>query len=105
MKRLAAHRIVISEKESYSLHYVELGDQNHLSGIYPLTQEPANTSFYNGTILLSNYAEWEEITDWENHSVDKGKPVYAFHLDSCEFTPTELRTSNRCGNCHIQRLC
>lgn len=104
MKRLAAHRIYVSPEETYKLHYIELDENQNLRGIFPLEGEIARTAFYNGTLFLSNTSEWENINDWAIHKLNSQKPVYIFHSELTDCTPTELRTNNSSSDCYVQRL-
>ncbi|MDL2322541.1 hypothetical protein LJC52_00970 [Bacteroidales bacterium OttesenSCG-928-A17] len=105
MKRLAAHRIFISPEETYKLHYVEFDENQNFQGIFPLKEEIAQTAFYNGTLFLSNTAQWEEIENWTDHKLTPKNPVHVFHSESTDCTPAELGTSNSSGDSYIQRLC
>ncbi|GHT77445.1 hypothetical protein AGMMS50262_18470 [Bacteroidia bacterium] len=52
MKRFAAHYVFLPPDNLYKLHCVELDDGNRLQDIFPLTEEIASTTFYNGTLLV-----------------------------------------------------
>lgn len=82
MRRVAASRVFINEKEFHNNHVVELF--NHLvMNHYPLTEELPMTEWLGGTIILRN-----------------GE---AYHLPEL-LSPTELSADNGCSYRHIQRL-
>ena len=47
MKRLAAHYVLLPDDRLLKQHYVELDDENHWLGVFPLDKEICNTVFYN----------------------------------------------------------
>lgn len=123
VKRIAAHYIYYPTNGFLKLHYVELNSNNCLSGIYPLLQETANTSFFNGVLLLlkeeyvpselllmlKNKNEGQPIGELLNHccfeKVDVGARVSIYILDGVDLLSAKLSTSNSGSYCHIQRLC
>jgi hypothetical protein len=54
MKRFAAHYLFTPPDKTFLMHYVELDNANRITGIFPLTNEIANTTFFNGILLLFN---------------------------------------------------
>lgn len=52
MRRIAAHYIFW--KKLLPLHYIELGDDNTLIGVFPLNEEIAGTEFKDGVIFPSS---------------------------------------------------
>ncbi|MDL2243646.1 hypothetical protein LJB84_02260 [Bacteroidales bacterium OttesenSCG-928-J19] len=88
MKRLAAHYIFQAPDALLKLHYVELTDDNCLVGIFPLEREIAQTSFYNGTLIIEG----------EN-------PAQVYHLDRVGLTAAELSACDCRSDSHVQRLC
>ena len=82
MRRVAASRVFINEKEFHNNHVVELF--NHIvTKHYPLTEEIPMTEWLGGTIILRN-----------------GE---AYHTPEL-LSSAELCTDNSCGNRYIQRL-
>lgn len=82
MRRVAASRVYINEKEFHNNYVVELLDHlvvNH----YPLQGELPMTEWLGGTILI--------------------RDRQAFHTPKV-LSPTELGTNNRGGNGDIERL-
>ena len=82
MRRVAASRVYINEKEFHNNHVVELFEHlvvNH----YPLGGELPMTEWLGGTIII------------------RGREAYH---SSLVLSPSELSTDNRCGNGYIQRL-
>ncbi|MBR6202408.1 MAG: hypothetical protein IKQ62_05345 [Bacteroidaceae bacterium] len=82
MRRVAASRVFINEKEFHNNHVVELFEHlvvNH----YPLEGELPMTEWLGGTIII------------------RGKEAY--HT-SVVLSPTELSTDDSCCYGHIQRL-
>ncbi len=51
MKRFAAHYIFLGEEKIYKQHYLELDENNCISGIFPLENEIAGTVFHNGVLF------------------------------------------------------
>jgi hypothetical protein len=92
MKRLAAHYIYLSPDKILKLHYVELDDENHLLGIFPLKEEIANTEFYTGVLIQVQEGEQCEIYLAENLTV-------------IDCLPSKFSASDCRSNRHIQRLC
>jgi hypothetical protein len=56
MKRLAAHYILLPDNRLLQQHYVELDDDHHLLGVFPLNKEIANTVFHNGILMLEEHS-------------------------------------------------
>lgn len=82
MRKVAASRVYINEKEFYTNHVVELF--NHIvTNHYPLQDEQPMTEWLGGTII---------IRDQE-----------AYHIPIV-LSPAEFSTHNSRSNCHIQRL-
>lgn len=82
MRRVAASRVFINEKEFLNNHVVELF--NHfVTNHYPLQEELPMTEWLGGTIIL------------------RGGEAYHTPL---LLSPAELSTDNGCCNRHIQRL-
>ncbi len=82
MRRVAASRVFINEKEFHNNYVVELFEHlvmNH----YPLTNELPMTEWLGGTIII------------------RGKEAY--HTQEV-LSPAELSTYDSCGDGHIQRL-
>lgn len=88
MKRFAAHYIFLAPDTKLPLHYVELTDDNRLVGVFPLEQEIAHTSFYNGTLIVRG----------EN-------PAEVYHLDRVDLTTAELCACDCSSDSHVKRLC
>ena len=81
MRRVAASRVFINEKEFHNNHVVELFEHlvvNH----YPLEGELPMTEWLGGTIII------------------RGKEAY----HTVVLSPTELSTDDSCCYGHIQRL-
>lgn len=82
MRRVAASRVYLNEKEFYNNHVVEL--LNHfVSNHYPLCEELPMTEWLGGTIFI------------------RGKE--AFHTPQV-LSPSELSAYDGRSNSHIQRL-
>ncbi len=82
MRRVAALRVYINEKEFRTNHVVELYD--HLVvNLYPLEGEIPMTEWLGGTIII--------------HQRE------AFHIQQV-LSPTELSAYNSCSDSNIQRL-
>ena len=128
MRRFSAHYIVFPVRNIHKLHYIELDDQAHLKSINPLTNEIANTLFYNGVLLIANatdifsskelgitmeifFEQFPEATLSEFmeylqlSEVKEGSLVAVYHLDGIDLLSAKLRANNSGSNCHIQRLC
>jgi hypothetical protein len=105
MKRFAAHSIFLPPDRFYQLHYVELDDSNHIQKIAPLELEIAQTSFYNGVIVVLNDEIPPNIKDLEVAFLNPDEPVKLYHLSGINLLPSELSAGNSGGDCHIQRLC
>ena len=60
MKRIAAHRICFSPEAIFKMSYVELSPEGVLQGVRPLTTEIANTTFLNGTVLMTPVEQFSQ---------------------------------------------
>lgn len=82
MRRVAASRVFINEKEFHNNYVVELF--NHIVTSYlPLTEELPMTEWLGGTIIIRNRE--------------------AYHTPEI-LSPAEFCTNNGCSNRYIQRL-
>ncbi|MDO5482992.1 MAG: hypothetical protein Q4F47_08150 [Bacteroidaceae bacterium] len=82
MRKVAASKVYINEKEFYVNHVVELF--NHLViNHYPLTDEQPMTEWLGGTIIIRNQK--------------------AYHISQV-LSSAELSAHNSCSNSNIQRL-
>lgn len=127
MKRFASHYILFENQKIFRQHVIELDDQGCISGIFPLTEEIAATSFFNGILFpvsqdrnlqpedirkhLSQHLQSGDINSIYECLSQSGiicssieKPVVIFHLDGINLLSPELSTGNGCSNCYIQRL-
>ena len=97
MRRVAASRVYVNEKEFYTNHVVELLDHlvvNH----YALEGELPMTEWLSGTIIIRNREAYHTP---KNLSPEEICTKFASrHAQS----PSELGTYNGCGNSNIQRL-
>jgi hypothetical protein len=104
MKRFAAHYLFLSLDRFYKLHYIELDDRNYIQTIAPLQSEIAQTSFFNGVIVVSNN-DFLSAGDLKFLSFNSGEPVRLYHLSGFHLSPPEFGAGNGGSDCHIQRLC
>lgn len=127
MRRLAAHYIYCGRM--YRMHYLEVDEASRLCGIYPLTEEIAGTTFYNGILIPllqdETYACREaflfslhdnpafvrkefvfealaesRVTD----EIRPGLPIRLFLLHGLSLAASKLGTNNSGSNGYIQRL-
>lgn len=99
MKRLAAHYILLSPSEDFKLHYIELTDDNRWVGIFPLDHEIAQTTFYNGALIVKTLlGEGKRLPEPED-------PVEVFHLNTTDLAAAKLRADDCSSHSNIQRLC
>jgi len=70
MKRYAAHRIEYNQ-QTYNLCYAELTDEGFLTGIYPFTEELADTTFFNGTLRLVSTSELRTDHSGSNSHIER----------------------------------
>lgn len=92
------------------MHYIEVGEDGSLSGIYPLTEEIAGTSFYDGVLIplpVSVDTErrslpdcWRELTG----QLTEGVQIKLVRLTGLSATAAKLGTNNGGGDCYIERL-
>jgi hypothetical protein len=50
-RRLAAHYIFLGKGKIYKQHYLELGSNDEVEGVYPLENELEKTVFYDGVLF------------------------------------------------------
>ena len=128
MRRFSAHYILLPVSNIYKLHYIELDERMLLKSINPLENEVANTSFYNGVLLVANTTTFsspqevnaicegfqrqfpeatlsEFIAHLQLDEITEDTPVAIYHLDRIDLLSAKFRTNNSSGNCYIQRLC
>lgn len=108
-KRFAAHYVWC--QEVLRLHYVELDDDGHWAGCFPLETELASTAFYDGilipiplqlspqdvSVLIAYWREWTSL-------LRLGDPVALYQLNGLSPTSAKLGTDDGRGNGHIKRL-
>lgn len=82
MRKVAASRVFINEKEFHNNYIVELFE-HHVVNTYPLETELPMTEWLGGTIII------------------RGQEAY--HVPTI-LSPAELSAYDGCGNGHIQRL-
>ena len=90
MKRLAAHYVLLPNDSLLKQHYVELDDENHLLGVFPLTGEICNTLFYNGVLMI--------------HLPPTLYKVEIYLLDRIDLLPPKFSASDCRRHSYIQRL-
>lgn len=74
MKRFAAH--IVFYQASLPLHYVEIGDDGCLNGVFALTEEIAGTAFYDGILFPLPVSVEKEVVDQLLRELEAaGKPV------------------------------
>ncbi len=108
MRRLAAHYVWYTDV--LSLHYIELTDDGMLAGVFPLTEELAGTTFYDGVLipLLAGsrpqpsvlLEEWRRLTG----EVSAGSRVDVYRLSGLSAAAAKLGTGDGGSHCHIERL-
>lgn len=82
----AASHFIWCQARIYRLHYLEWDNSRRLSGIFPLEEEIAGVSFFNGTLvpILSTDIPKKEMTekDWQDLSarVEIGSPIKLYHI-------------------------
>lgn len=93
MMRFAAHYVYFSSARWYKLHGIELTDDHRFVRVFPLDREMAQTTFYNGVLIVKPSKEGEPDT------------VEVYCLQEPDLAAAELSADN-CGSCsHVQRLC
>ena len=96
MKRLAAHYVLLPDDRLLKQHYVELDDENHLLGVFPLNKEIAGTVFYNGILMI--------LPSLVERGRGRGEKVEIYLLTRIDLLPPKF-TANDCrSHSHIQRL-
>lgn len=109
MRRIAAHYIWCGRV--YRMHYIELDDNGLLRGIYPLEEEIAGTSFYDGVLVPVLSSEpaigfrravdsWPALTE----KVTPGCPVRIYRLSGIPLASAKLGADHGGGDGHIERL-
>ena len=128
MRRFSAHYIALPISNIHKLHYIELDDQMQFKSINPLTNEIADTSFYNGALLVVNttaFSSYKELSticecfleqfpeatlsEFMDHlrldEIIDSASVAVYHLDRIDLLSTKFRANDSRSNSHIQRLC
>lgn len=123
MSRWAAHFLVLGEN-AYHLHYLEISPTGNLRGVFPLTEEIAETSFLDGLLLAlpassiltekdifeqlwsEKISEFSILTSYllkQGFTVPApGERLRLFHIRLHPLTTSELCTNDCRCNRHIK---